>query len=91
MAAIKYCIFHRSKRSSYGDSAIGYVQLKREGDICTVKARITPEHNVRQKSYAVTVTCDEAEETVMSVQCEDCAAHKGGMIDFKITCWVLIF
>ncbi|XP_037977958.2 uncharacterized protein LOC119691090 isoform X1 [Plutella xylostella] len=68
----------RSQRESYGDSAVGYVQVKREGNICTVKARITPEHNVRQKCYAVTLSCNEAEETILSVECEDCAAHKGG-------------
>ncbi|KAF9799511.1 hypothetical protein SFRURICE_018698 [Spodoptera frugiperda] len=52
-----------------------------EGNICTVKARITPEHNVRQKCYSVTLVCDEAEETVLSVQCEDCAAHKANNIE----------
>ncbi|CAG4938604.1 unnamed protein product [Colias eurytheme] len=68
----------RSTRESYGDSAVGYVQVKRDGDICIVKARITPEHNVRQKCYAVMCTCNETEETILSVQCEDCAAHLGG-------------
>ncbi|XP_026741056.1 uncharacterized protein LOC113503360 [Trichoplusia ni] len=77
-AEIKGVKATRSGRESYGDSAIGYVQVKREGNICIVKARITPEHNVRQKCYTVTATCNEAEETVMSVLCEDCAAHKGG-------------
>ncbi|XP_060807339.1 uncharacterized protein LOC132903320 isoform X2 [Amyelois transitella] len=65
----------RSTRESYGDSAVGYVQVKRDGDICVVKARITPKHNVRQKCYAVICTCNETEETILSVQCEDCAAH----------------
>lgn len=64
----------RSQRESYGDSAVGYVQIKREGNLCVVKARITPEHNVRQKSYAVQAVCDEAEETVISVECLDCAS-----------------
>ncbi|XP_074026507.1 uncharacterized protein isoform X3 [Leptinotarsa decemlineata] len=36
----------RSERCSYGDSAIGYVPVNREANICVVKARITPEHNV---------------------------------------------
>lgn len=73
-----FCMFfYRSGRETYGDSAVGYVQVKREGDICTVKVRITPEHSVRQKCYSVTLVCDEAQETVLSVQCEDCAAHKG--------------
>lgn len=70
--------FSRSERESYGDSAIGYVQVKREADICTVKARITPEHNVRQKCYSVTAVCNEEEQIIISAQCEDCAAHLGG-------------
>lgn len=68
----------RSERESYGDNAMGYVQVKREGDICTVKARITPEHSVRKKAYHVTLTCNEIEEKILNVQCEDCAAQQGG-------------
>ncbi|GBP23012.1 Beta-1,3-galactosyltransferase 6 [Eumeta japonica] len=34
----------RSSRESYGDDAVGYVQLKRESNICTVKCRVCPEH-----------------------------------------------
>ncbi|XP_050314809.1 uncharacterized protein LOC126749172 [Anthonomus grandis grandis] len=49
----------RSGRKSYGDSAIGWVQVKRCDKICTVKAKITPEHSVRKKQYAVTCTVDE--------------------------------
>ncbi|XP_074033929.1 uncharacterized protein isoform X2 [Leptinotarsa decemlineata] len=52
----------RSERYSYDDSAIGYVQVNREANICVVKARITPEHNVKQKCYSVTAVCDEAEQ-----------------------------
>ncbi|KAL4713861.1 hypothetical protein ACJJTC_015515 [Scirpophaga incertulas] len=60
----------RSEQECYGDSAVGYVQVIRDEDICVVKARITPEHNVRQKCYAVTCTCNETEETIISVECE---------------------
>ncbi|CAB3257902.1 unnamed protein product [Arctia plantaginis] len=67
-----------SERESYGDSAIGYVQVKREKDVCIVRGRITPEHNVHQKCYNVTATCNETEGHILSVQCEDCAAHLGG-------------
>ncbi|XP_072943451.1 uncharacterized protein [Epargyreus clarus] len=77
-AEIKGVKAARSERESYGDSAVGYVQVKREGNICVVRARITPEHNVHQKCYAVQAICDETEETIISVQCEDCAAHLGG-------------
>ncbi|CAG9765863.1 unnamed protein product [Ceutorhynchus assimilis] len=31
----------------YGDSAIGYIQLKRESSKCIVKCKICPEHKVR--------------------------------------------
>jgi hypothetical protein len=37
----------RSGRSGYGDDAIGYVGVKRVGNICYVKAEITSEHNIR--------------------------------------------
>ncbi|KAG5316579.1 MOS1T transposase, partial [Pseudoatta argentina] len=36
----------RNCRESYGDIAIGYVQLKRERDLCTVKCRVYFEHKV---------------------------------------------
>ncbi|KAG8175475.1 hypothetical protein JTE90_004167 [Oedothorax gibbosus] len=34
----------RSARESFGDNATGYVQVKREGALCIVKVRVTPEH-----------------------------------------------
>ncbi|KAF5271716.1 hypothetical protein FQA39_LY08039 [Lamprigera yunnana] len=67
-----------SSRPSYGDDAISYVQLKREGKICTVKCKICPEHKVHAKLYGVTLTVDEDEEKVTSVQCHDCVAAQGG-------------
>ncbi|GBP70352.1 hypothetical protein EVAR_51675_1 [Eumeta japonica] len=33
-----------SSRQSYGDGAIGYVQLKRDHTLCTVKCRMCSEH-----------------------------------------------
>ncbi|KAL0829610.1 hypothetical protein ABMA28_003116 [Loxostege sticticalis] len=67
----------KSERQSYGDAAIGYVQVKRDGSgICIVKARITPEHNVRLKCYAVTAIYNENVK-INSVTCEDCSAHLG--------------
>lgn len=71
---LNYC---RSGRKSYGDSAIGWVQVKRCNKICTVKAKITPEHSVRKKQYAVTCTVDEELENILTVQCHDCAASSG--------------
>ncbi|RVE51656.1 hypothetical protein evm_003628 [Chilo suppressalis] len=68
----------RATRESYGDSAIGYVQIKREANICTLKARITPEHKVRKTPYHVTLIYDEKESIIENVQCHDCAASAGG-------------
>ncbi|GBP17856.1 hypothetical protein EVAR_7849_1 [Eumeta japonica] len=65
-----------SSRPSYGDDAISYVQLKREGNICTVKCKICPEHKVHAKLYAVTLIVDEEEEKVTSIQCHDCVAAR---------------
>ncbi|XP_046735004.1 uncharacterized protein LOC124404715 [Diprion similis] len=65
-------------RESYGDKAIGYVQLKREGNICTVKRRVCPEHKVRSKAYVATITINEKDNEIQNVQCHDCAAATGG-------------
>ncbi|KAJ8913359.1 hypothetical protein NQ315_008749, partial [Exocentrus adspersus] len=65
-------------RESYGDNAIGYVELKREGPICVVQARICPEHKVRSKAYSVIVETNEEEERVTDIKCNDCAAAAGG-------------
>ncbi|KAF5304515.1 hypothetical protein FQA39_LY09566 [Lamprigera yunnana] len=66
-----------SSRPSYGDDAISYVQLKREGKICTVKCKICPEHEDHAKLYGVTLSVDEDEEKVTSVQCHDYVAAQG--------------
>ena len=45
----------RNGCESYGDSAIGYVQLKRTHGQCTIIAACCPEQSVRSKSYRVEV------------------------------------
>ncbi|GBP77503.1 hypothetical protein EVAR_98956_1 [Eumeta japonica] len=60
------------------DDAVSYVQLKREGNLCTIKAKICPEHKVHAKLYGVSLVVDEQEETVKSVECHDCVASQGG-------------
>ncbi|KAI8426145.1 hypothetical protein MSG28_005094 [Choristoneura fumiferana] len=67
-----------SARESYGDDAIGYVQLHRERGICTVKCKMCPEHKVRAKGYNVTLTVDESDCEISSCECHDCAASAGG-------------
>ncbi|KAL0861405.1 hypothetical protein ABMA27_008949 [Loxostege sticticalis] len=67
-----------SSRPSYGDDAISYVQLKRDGNLCMVKSKICPEHKVHGKLYGVTLVVDEVNETVVSVECHDCVASQGG-------------
>ncbi|GBP66541.1 hypothetical protein EVAR_51066_1 [Eumeta japonica] len=69
---------HWSSRPSYGDDAVSYVQLKREGDICIVKCKVCPEHKVHAKLYSVTLIMDEQEEAVKSIECHDCVASQGG-------------
>ena len=38
-AASTQCIYFSSTRESYGDNAIGYVQIKRDGELCIVKSQ----------------------------------------------------
>ncbi|XP_072403334.1 uncharacterized protein [Diabrotica undecimpunctata] len=68
----------KSGRESYGDAAVGWVQVKRNNMICTVRAKITPEHNVKKKQYAVSCEINEETEEVLDLKCYDCAASLGG-------------
>ncbi|GBP69047.1 hypothetical protein EVAR_39248_1 [Eumeta japonica] len=67
-----------SSMPSYGDDAVSYVHLKRDGNLCIVKSTICPEHKVHAKLYAVTLIVDEVKEEVISVECHDCVASQGG-------------
>lgn len=71
-------ICFRSSRPSYGDDAVSYVQLKRDGNLCIVKAKICPEHKIHAKLYGVTLIVDEVDEAVKTIECHDCVASQGG-------------
>ncbi|XP_071576230.1 uncharacterized protein [Temnothorax nylanderi] len=77
-AEVRNAKMNVSSRQNYGDSAIGYVCVKRENSICTVKAKVCPEHRVRNKAYSVIVIVDEENESIINVECQDCAASSGG-------------
>ena len=67
----------RSGRPSYGDAAIGYVCVKREGETCIVKAAITPEHKVKNTNYKVIAIINEKEGIVRDIHCSGCKAAFG--------------
>ncbi|XP_028176894.1 uncharacterized protein LOC114364791 [Ostrinia furnacalis] len=67
-----------SSRASYGDDAVSYVQIKRDGKFCTLKCKICPEHKVHAKLYRCTLILNEEDEVIQSIQCEDCLASQGG-------------
>ncbi|XP_063372595.1 uncharacterized protein LOC134660737 [Cydia amplana] len=66
-----------SSRESYVDTAIGYVEIKRTGNLCDVRAKVVPEQRVTSKYYVVMVHLDEANESIIDTSC-DCAAGAGG-------------
>lgn len=68
---------YRSGRQSYGDSAIEFVQVKRESSKCTLRCLIRPEHRVQSKPYRVSLDLDIVKEDILSIQCHDCAASSG--------------
>lgn len=68
----------RNGRESYGESAIGHVQVKRIGDIYSVICGVAPEHNVTSKSYKVELKVDAQKCTITSLKCSDCVASAGG-------------
>ncbi|XP_063366313.1 uncharacterized protein LOC134654772 [Cydia amplana] len=69
-----------SSRDSYLETAVGYVQICREGGECKVKARVVPEHNVNKKPYTVVCIINENDDVIIDSTCEDptCAAAAGG-------------
>ncbi|XP_046735010.1 uncharacterized protein LOC124404720 [Diprion similis] len=68
----------RAEREDYGDAAVGYVELRREGSFCDVRGKVCPEHRVNSKAYNVSMMVDEKNESIDRVTCEDCAASAGG-------------
>ena len=67
-------------RFSYVDAAIGWVQLKREGNVCTVRAKICPEHKIKNQLYDLESRIDEVEEEILDVECSGCAASEGKLL-----------
>ncbi|XP_053622229.1 uncharacterized protein LOC128681925 [Plodia interpunctella] len=67
-----------ASREAYVESAIGFVEIKCEGNLCTVKCRVTPEHKIKGKLYPVTAVIDENSEKILKLECTDCAASAGG-------------
>lgn len=68
---------NRAARESYGDEAIGYVQLKRVDNLCFISARITPEHRTTSPPYEVELLINEEDQTITSATCK-CTASNGG-------------
>nr|XP_018909260.1 PREDICTED: uncharacterized protein LOC109038608 [Bemisia tabaci] len=64
----------RSSRASYGDHAVCYVQVKREGLKVCLKGEVTPEHRVRNKGYPVMMELDEGLMKITKAACSGCAA-----------------
>lgn len=69
----------KSGRESYGDDAIGYVQLCRTNDGKShLVAAISPEHRVRSKSYQVEAEIHITDFSISYVKCMDCVASAEG-------------
>ncbi|XP_063372526.1 uncharacterized protein LOC134660677 [Cydia amplana] len=77
-----------SSRESYVDTAIGYVEIKRTGNLCDVRAKVVPEQRVTSKYYVVMVHLDEANESIIDTSC-DCAAGAGFLGGCKHTVVIL--
>jgi len=77
LSSCRLVYFDRAEGENYGDSAIGYVELKRERSFCHIRGKVYPEHRVNNKPYTVSMLVDEEAEKVEYVRCEDCAASEG--------------
>lgn len=67
-----------ASREAYVDTAVGYVEVRRDGDLCIINCRVTPEHKIKAKLYRVTATINETEQKFVKMECNDCAASAGG-------------
>lgn len=68
----------RNGRESYGESAIRYVQEKREGNVYTLFCSVAPEHKVTLKGYRVELVVDVEKSEILVSRCHDCIAALGG-------------
>ena len=68
----------RNGRESYGESAVGYVQVKRVKHIHTVVCDVAPEHKVRSKGYKVELIVNSLKGEIVSCKCYGCVAAVGG-------------
>lgn len=53
------------------------MKVSRTGSICTVSAKVVPEHRISKKLYTVTCEIDEQNDTVINATCKDCPASTG--------------
>ena len=77
MNAYLFFRFNSSMRKENVNNAIGFVRLKRETDICTVKCEICPELKIRANNYKATIVVNEKSSQISSLECHDCAASTG--------------
>lgn len=54
--------------------------MKRDGALCIVKAKITPEHRLRATAYNVYAEINEEIQEVVQCECQSCAASSGKSI-----------
>ncbi len=60
------------------ESALGYVQVKKEGHIHTVKCCLAPEHKVTSKGYQVELVVNILKGEIVLCKCYDCITALGG-------------
>lgn len=72
----------KSCRESYGDNAVGYVQVKRSSKVVNVIAKMTPEHKLSSTPYNITAQVDEEKTCLNFVTCNGCLAREGKAENF---------
>ena len=68
----------RSLKESYGEAAVGHVQVRRDGNKVSVIAAVSPEQKVASKSFKVEIVVDIKAGSVTSMGCYDCKSSRGG-------------
>jgi len=50
---------------------------EKEEELCTVQAKMCPEHKINSALYIVEFKIDEKKEKVLSAKCQGCPASRG--------------
>lgn len=88
---IKWFFVDRSARESAENDTVGYVQIRGESGVCTLKCKICHENKVSTGNYNLTMLVNENKSKIVSCEGLDCEASTGWCKYSVILFWCGLF